>query len=86
MPNAELKDRVRIGRGQISDDKLRLVQELVHRNVDHARLLDLVRPDALIARGLDRGLDDAVIALVEIKFAARRKIDLLAETHNNKAG
>ena len=85
IANAEFEDCVRVGRGQIGDDQLRLVQELVHRHVDHARLLDLVRPDALIVRSQNRWLDDAVVALVEIELAPRCEVGLLAEAHNNKA-
>jgi hypothetical protein len=58
---------------------------LVHWNVDDARVLNLVRSDASISSGLDSGLDNVMVALVEIEHATGLKVGFLSKTHDDEA-
>jgi hypothetical protein len=85
MPHAELVDRIQVGRGEVGDHDVRLQQQLVHRHVDQAGVLDVIRANALQPRLLHRLLDDDAIGLVEVERAAGGKVDLLAEAHDDEA-
>lgn len=86
MPHPQLIDGVAITSRDVGHHEVRAEDALVHWLVDHTRVHDFIRPNALHTRSFDGRLDEVLITHVQVEDLAGFEIDFLAETHDDEAG
>src|SRR6516162_875068 len=84
VTNAKLIKRIRVVRGNVSNHNVGVQQLLIHRDIDVAGVLNLVRPNTFVSGSLSRWFDDVLVGLIQIEDSASRVIGLLPKSHHDE--